>query len=82
MFSRVRNHFKDSKLSRMSSGDYCVIRDLGLVKGGKGLRHHEVLLKLSMRGLLEFGQKLVQRLPDGVFKRHEMPGAVTRERRF
>ena len=35
----------------MSSGHYCVIRDLGLVKGGKGLRHHEVVLDLSPRGL-------------------------------
>ena len=34
----------------MSSGHYCVIRDLGLVKGGKGLRHHEVVLDLSPRG--------------------------------
>ena len=34
----------------MSSGHYCVIRDLGLVKGGKGLRHHEVVLDLSLRG--------------------------------
>ncbi len=35
----------------MSSGHYCVIRDLGLVKGGKGLRHHEVVLDLTLRGL-------------------------------
>jgi hypothetical protein len=35
----------------MSSGHYCLIRDLGLVKGGKGLRHHEVALELSWRGL-------------------------------
>ena len=35
----------------MSSGHYCVIRDLGLVKGGKGLRHHEVVLDLTWRGL-------------------------------
>ena len=31
----------------MSSGTYCVIRDLGLVKGGKGMRHHEVLVTFS-----------------------------------
>lgn len=35
----------------MSSGTYCVIRDLGLVKGGKGMRHHEVLATLSVRAL-------------------------------
>jgi hypothetical protein len=38
----------------MSSGRYCLIRDLGLVKGGKGLRHHEVVLELSWRGLVRF----------------------------
>jgi hypothetical protein len=44
--------FKDCRLARMSSGHYCLIRDLGLVKGGKGLRHHEVALELTWRGLL------------------------------
>ena len=43
--------FRNSRLARMSSGQYCLIRDLGLVKGGKGLRHHEVVLDLSWRGL-------------------------------
>ena len=38
----------------MSSGQYCLIRDLGLVKGGKGLRHHEVVLTLSCSGILRF----------------------------
>ena len=38
----------------MSSGRYCLIRDLGLVKGGKGLRHHEVILELSWRGVFRF----------------------------
>lgn len=33
----------------MSSGTYCIIRDLGLVKGGKGMRHHEVLVTFSPR---------------------------------
>jgi hypothetical protein len=35
----------------MSSGRYCLIRDLGLVKGGKGLRHHEVLIAFTLRDL-------------------------------
>jgi len=52
MFSRVRNYFHGSKLARMSSGHYCMIRDLGLVKGGKGLRHHEVVVELTFRGLM------------------------------
>jgi hypothetical protein len=50
--------FKNVRLVKMSSGHYCVIRDLGLVKGGKGLRHHEVVLDLTWlgvwRGVLRF----------------------------
>jgi len=49
MLSRVRSHFQGAKFARMSSGTYCVIRDLGLVKGGKGMRHHEVLLTFSLK---------------------------------
>ncbi|QWG15960.1 hypothetical protein KMZ29_15565 [Bradyrhizobium sediminis] len=37
----------------MSSGRYCLIRDLGLVKGGKGLRHHEVLIAFSLQAALQ-----------------------------
>src|ERR1700749_1338017 len=51
MFARVRSHFKDAHLARMSDGTFCVIRDLGLVKGGKGMRHHEVLITLSLKAL-------------------------------
>jgi hypothetical protein len=52
--SRAMGGFANTKLARMSSGRYCLIRDLGLVKGGKGLRHHEVVLELSWRGLVRF----------------------------
>lgn len=59
--------FRNTRLARMSSGHYCVIRDLGLVKGGKGLRHHEVVLDLSLRGLwrggLTFAKSLVWTRP-------------------
>lgn len=48
-----------TRLARMSSGHYCLIRDLGLVKGGKGLRHHEVVLDLSWRGLFRAAKSLV-----------------------
>ena len=49
MLSRVRYHFQGAKFARMSSGTYCIIRDLGLVKGGKGMRHHEVLVTFSLK---------------------------------
>ena len=38
----------------MSSGHYCVIRDLGLVKGGKGMRRHEELVVLTPKGIRIF----------------------------
>jgi len=50
----------NTKLARMSSGRYCLIRDLGLVKGGRGLRHHEVMLELSWRSLVRFAMSSVR----------------------
>ena len=50
--------FANTRLAKMSSGHYCVIRDLGLVKGGKGLRHHEVALDLTLRGAFKFARSL------------------------
>jgi hypothetical protein len=52
MISRVRRYFKDAELARMSDGTLCLVRDLGLVKGGKGMKHHEKLMTFSVRGLL------------------------------
>ena len=49
--------FKGCRLARMSSGRYCLVRDLGLVKGGKGMRHHEVVIAFSARALLKWLQK-------------------------
>jgi len=43
--------FENSRLARMSDGHYCLVRDLGLVKGGKGLRCHEVVVDFSFRGI-------------------------------
>jgi hypothetical protein len=53
MLARM-GRFAQTRWARMSGGQYCLIRDLGLVKGGKGLRHHEVVLTLSWRGILRF----------------------------
>ena len=51
MHARFMSRFAHCRLARMSSGRFCLIRDLGLVKGGKGLKHHEVVLELTWRGL-------------------------------
>jgi len=51
-----RNYFRNCRLARMSNGEYCLIRDQGLVKGGRGLKHHETLIVFSVRG---FAAKIV-----------------------
>jgi hypothetical protein len=55
--------FRDCRLARMSDGHYCFVRDLGPVKGGKGMRHHEVVVDLTPRGVFEFLKRLLAR-PD------------------
>jgi hypothetical protein len=74
MLSRVRNQFRGARLARMSSGDYCVIRDLGLVKGGKGLRHHEVVVKLSWKGALQFAKSVLHAPPEHFSRTSESVG--------
>lgn len=46
-----RETYKDVELVRMSNGDYCLVRPLGLVPGGKGMRHQENLLRLTPSGI-------------------------------
>ena len=53
----IRSYFKGGRIARMSDGSCCIVRDLGLVKGGKGLRHFECLLRLTIGGVFS---KLVQ----------------------
>ena len=53
MHPRRMAGFKNCRFARMSSGRYCLIRDLGLVKGAKGLRHHEVLIAFSLQAALK-----------------------------
>jgi hypothetical protein len=48
----------------MSNGRSCFIRDLGPVKGGKGLKHHAVVLELSWRGLVRFAASKISRTND------------------
>jgi hypothetical protein len=63
----IRSYFRGGRLVRMSDGSRCIIRDLGLVKGGKGLRHFECLLRLSIEGVFsKLAQvlRIVARTPD------------------
>jgi hypothetical protein len=58
MFVKLSNGVR---LARMSSGTWCLIRDLGLVKGGKGMRHFEPVVTFSFRALLKYVRNLPQR---------------------
>ncbi len=43
-------HFENVRLVRMADGKtYKLIRDLGLVKGGKGLRCHEPIVTFQLK---------------------------------
>lgn len=44
MFALVKRYFANVRFARMSDGRIVLIRDLGLVKGGRGLRCHERLI--------------------------------------
>jgi len=69
--------FKNCRLARMSSGRYCLIRDLGLVKGGKGLKHHEVLIAFSLQATLQRIQAAL--LYRAALERVDAAGAQTPE---
>jgi hypothetical protein len=60
MHARRMKRFAYCRWARMSDGRLCVIRDLGPVKGGKGLKHHEVVLELSWRGIFRFAASTIR----------------------
>jgi hypothetical protein len=62
MLSYLKRRYPDLRLVRMSDGRWSVIRDLGLVKGGKGLRCHECVFsfRLDVRRILRSREKVRQ----------------------
>jgi hypothetical protein len=59
----------------MSDGHYCIVRDLGLVKGGKGMKHHEVVVDFNRRGMVALIRQSFARL----FKRESVSDAASDE---
>ena len=57
----VPGMFKDCRLARMSDGHYCLLRNLGPVKGGNGMKHHEVVIDFSRRGMVNLLKRLLGR---------------------
>jgi len=54
--------FRNCRLARMSDGHYCFVRDLGPVKGGKGMKHHEVMIDFDRRGMVRLFRHAFARL--------------------
>jgi hypothetical protein len=55
------NRLSGVRLARMSSGTWCLVRDLGLVKGGKGMRHFEPLVTFSLRAVVRYLRSAMRR---------------------
>ena len=63
---QFKSRFKGAFVARMSNGTYCIIRDLGLVKGGKGLKHHENILTLSVSGIASKFVRIIRRAAESL----------------
>ena len=48
----------------MSDGHYCFVRDLGPVKGGKGMKHHEVIVDFNRRGMVALLKHAFAKAPE------------------
>ncbi len=70
--------FKGCRLARMSDGHYCLLRGLGLVKGGKGMKHHEVVIDFSRRGMVQLFRRLISRSERSVPMETDGPSAAVR----
>ena len=68
-------YFKNCRLARMSDGHYCLLRDLGPVKGGKGMKHHEVIMDFTFRGLIQLAGRVLIKIKNFElrFKKHREP---------
>jgi hypothetical protein len=56
--------FENCRLARMSDGHYCFVRDLGPVKGGKGMKHHAVIVDFNRRGMVALLKRAFAKSPE------------------
>ena len=59
----------------MSDGHYCFVRDLGPVKGGKGMKHHEVIVDFNRRGIVALLKRAFARLHERPERLSALPDA-------
>jgi hypothetical protein len=48
MLKTIKRMFVIFRLVRMSDGNFALVRDLGLVKGGRGLRLHQKIMSFGL----------------------------------
>jgi len=74
----MRKYFENVRLVRMADGQtYKLIRDLGLVEGGKGLRCHEPILTINLQMFKPSG-KMKMRVPLSSILNHLFATAKSR----
>ena len=54
MLGAMFDNLDGVRLARMSSGTWCLVKDLGLVKGGKGMKQFQPIVTFNARGLWTF----------------------------
>ena len=54
MLGQMFDSFDGVRFARMSSGTWCLVKDLGLVKGGKGMKHFQPIIAFNAKGLWNF----------------------------
>lgn len=74
MLKSIKRMFVDVRLVRMSNGHLALVRHLGLVKGGRGLRLHEKIVSLSLNSLARNRNKV----PDHAFHATKAAAAIPR----
>ncbi len=74
MLKTIKRMFVDVRLVRMSNGHLALIRHLGLVKGGRGLKIHENIVSFSLAA----SSRNRDKMPDHAFDAAEASVAVSR----
>lgn len=74
MLKIIKRIFTDVRLVRMSNGHLALVRHLGLVKGGRGLKLHEKIFSFDRA----VSSRYRDEVPDHAFDAAETVPAVSR----
>ncbi len=74
MLKTIKRMLVDLRLVRMSDGHLALVRQLGLVKGGRGLRLHEKIFSFNLAA----SARNRDEVPDHAFHASEATAAIPR----